>query len=84
MELQIVKIENYGKKITLSDQSVWEVFYPDSPKSKRWLPTHTVIMTPRDEMNPYKIRTKTIFPYTTIMENVDSDNMVGAKPYTRS
>jgi len=84
MELQIVKIENFGKKITLSDQSVWEVYYPDLPKLLEWSPAHTVIVRNRDDMEPWKIYTQTIFPYTTIMENIDSDNMIGVKPYTRS
>ena len=84
MELQIVKIENFGKKITLSDQSVWEVYYPDLPKLLEWSPAHTVIVRDRDDMEPRTVFTQTIFPYTTIMENIDSDNMIGVKPYTRS
>jgi len=84
MERQIVKIENSGKKITLSDQSVWAVFYPDLPKLSEWSPTHTVIVKDRDDMESWKIRTRTIFPYTTIMEHVDSGRMIGVKPYTES
>ncbi|MCY4001124.1 MAG: hypothetical protein OXF84_10010 [Bacteroidetes bacterium] len=84
MELQIVKIENYGKKITLSDRSVWEVFYPDLPKLLEWSPTHKVIVRDREDMESWTIRTRTIFPYTTIMEHVGSGRMIGVKPYTRS
>ncbi len=83
MELQILKIEEYGKKITLSDQSIWAVFYHDLPKLLDWAPTHKVIVRDRDDMEPRNIYTRTIFPYTTIIEHVDSGDMIGAKPYTR-
>ena len=79
MKLRIKKIENLGRKIILSDNSEWWVYYPDSVKSILWLPFNEVIVRPKADMDSWKVLTNTFYPYTTIIEHVDSGKMVGAK-----
>ncbi|MCY4233405.1 MAG: hypothetical protein OXE59_06670 [Bacteroidetes bacterium] len=78
MELRISKVENLGKKLILDDMSEWEIIYFDSLKSMKWLPTHKVIVREKKDMDSWKVYTNTVYPYTTIIEHVDSGKMVGA------
>ncbi len=79
MQLRISKVENYGKKLILDDKSEWDVIYFDSLKSVEWLPTQKVILREKKDMDSWAIYTNTVYPYTTIIEHVDSGKMVGAK-----
>lgn len=67
---RIAKVENRGKTIMLDDGSEWEIFFFDSIISLLWLPSTEVVK--RSELgNPY--------PYTTVLERVDSGQKVRAK-----
>lgn len=78
----ITKVENLGRKITLNDHSEWEVYYLDAIKSSLWLPTSRVVVRPKRELDSWKVLTNAIYPYTTIIEHINSGKMVGAKRLT--
>ena len=78
MELRIAKVENVGKKLILDDKSEWEIIYFDSLKSMKWLPSQVVIVREKKDMDSWTVYTNTVYPYTTIIEHVDSGKMVGA------
>ncbi|MCY3999717.1 MAG: hypothetical protein OXF84_02765 [Bacteroidetes bacterium] len=82
LKLSITKVENFGKRITLDDDSAWWVYYPDSVKSIKWSPEDNVILRIKDEMDSWTVRTDTIFPYNTIIEHVKTGKMVGAERET--
>ena len=78
----ITKVENLGRKITLNDNSEWEVYFLDAIKSSLWLPTNRVVVRSKRGLDPWKVLTNAIYPYTTIIEHIDSGKMVGAKRLT--
>lgn len=78
----ITKVENLGRKITLNDNSEWEVYFLDAIKSSLWLPTNRVVVRSKRVLDPWKVLTNAIYPYTTIIEHIDSGKMVGAKRLT--
>ena len=67
---RVKKVESRGKTIMLDDGSVWEIFFFDSIISSLWLP-FTEVVERREQGNPY--------PYTTVLERVDSGQKVRAK-----
>ncbi len=82
LKIRIAKIENFGKRITLEDDSAWWVYFPDSIKSINWSSGDEVILRHKEEMDFWTVKTDTIFPYFTIIEHVKSGKMVGAKRET--
>ncbi len=79
LKLRIAKIENFGKRIVLDDDSACWVYYPDSIKSIKWLPNDDVILRLKKDMDSWTDRTHTIFPYNTIIEHVKTCKMVGQR-----
>ncbi|MCY4226014.1 MAG: hypothetical protein OXF06_14435 [Bacteroidetes bacterium] len=79
LKIRIAKIENFGKRITLEDDSAWWVYYPDSVKSIKWSPNDDVILRLKKDMDSWTVKTDTIFPYNTIIEHVKTGKMVGAE-----
>ena len=79
MQGRIAKVERSGNKITLDNNSVWWIFFPDSIKSLSWRRKDAVIVREMKDMPSWKVLTNTIYPYTTIIEHVASGKMVGAK-----
>ena len=75
----IKRVENFGKKIILDNDTEWEIYFIDSIKSLLWLPHSKVTVRDRNEIDSWKVLTNTIYPYTTIIEHVSSGKMVGAK-----
>ena len=78
LKLRILINEVFGKRITLDDDSVWWVYYPDSVKSMHWLPNDEVILRRKKDMDSWTVLTEAFSPYDTIIEHVESGNMVGA------
>lgn len=78
----IMKVENLGRKITLNDNSEWEVYFLDAIKSSLWLPPSKVVVRPKRGLDSWKVLTNAVYPYTTIIEHIDSGKMVGAKRLT--
>ncbi len=76
---QIKRIENLGRKIILDNDTEWEIYFLDSIKSSLWLPYSKVTVRSKNEIDSWKVLTNAIYPYTTIIEHVDSGKMVGAK-----
>lgn len=77
--VRITKIENFGRKITLSDNSEWEVFFLDTVKSSRWIPHNMVVMRKKEYTDIWSELASAPYPYTTILEYVDSGRTVSAK-----
>ncbi|MCY3999715.1 MAG: hypothetical protein OXF84_02755 [Bacteroidetes bacterium] len=82
LEIRISKIENFGKRITLEDDSAWWVYFPDSIKSIKWSSGDEVILRYKEDMDSWTVLTNTIFPYFTIIEHIKTGKMVGAKRET--
>jgi len=78
LKLRILNNEVFGKKITLNDDSVWWVYYPDSVKSMHWLPNDEVVLRRKKDMESWTVKTNAFPPYDTIMEHLKSGKMVGA------
>ena len=75
----IKRVENLGRKIILDNDTEWEIYFLDSMKSSLWLPSSKVTVRSKNEIDSWKVLTNAIYPYTTIIEHVDSGKMVGAK-----
>lgn len=68
-----------GKKIILDNGTEWEIYFLDAIKSALWLPLSRVTVRNKNEIDSWKVLTNAIYPYTTIIEHIDSGKMVGAK-----
>ncbi|MXW32872.1 MAG: hypothetical protein F4100_02970 [Rhodothermaceae bacterium] len=77
--IRISKVENLGRKIILDDKTEWWINYLDSLKSRVWLLTDEVIVRRKADMDSWKVLTNAFYPFTTIIEHIDSGKMVGAK-----
>lgn len=76
---QIKSVENLERKIILNNDTEWEIYFLDAIKSALWLPSNRVTVRNKNEIDSWKVLTNAIYPYTTIIENINSGKMVGAK-----
>lgn len=76
---QIKSVENIGRKIILDNDTEWEIYFLDAIKSALWLPSNRVTVRNKNEIDSWKVLTNAIYPYTTIIEHINSGKMVGAK-----